>query len=53
MGDVPILGLEMVRETMENVGIIRERIKTAQSRQKSYANRKRKGVEFEVGDWYS
>ena len=36
---------------MEKVKIIRERLKTAQSRHKSYANFQRRELEFEVGDW--
>lgn len=40
-----------MRETTEKVNIIRERIKTAQSRQKSYANRKHKGVDLNVEDF--
>ena len=32
VGDAPLLGPELVRETTEKVNIIRERIKTAQSR---------------------
>ncbi|XP_028069363.1 uncharacterized protein LOC114271896 [Camellia sinensis] len=49
--DAPLLETELVRETTEKVNIIRECIKTAQSRQKSYADRKRKGVELNVGDF--
>ena len=40
----------MVRETTEKVRIIRQRLQTAQSRQKSYADRRRRPLEFEVGD---
>ncbi|WMV08094.1 hypothetical protein MTR67_001479 [Solanum verrucosum] len=36
---------------MEKVQPIRDRIKTAQSRQKSYAYVRRKGFEFEIDDW--
>ncbi|XP_028102554.1 uncharacterized protein LOC114301789 [Camellia sinensis] len=51
VGDAPLLGPKLVRETTEKVNIIRERIKTAQSRQKSYADRKRKGVALNVRDF--
>ncbi|KAK6124838.1 hypothetical protein DH2020_041414 [Rehmannia glutinosa] len=34
----------------EKVKLIKERIRTAQSRQKSYADKRRKDLEFEVGD---
>ena len=36
---------------MEKVKIIREWLKTAQSRQKSYVDVQRRELEFEVGDW--
>ncbi|XP_028114381.1 uncharacterized protein LOC114312343 [Camellia sinensis] len=37
VGDLPMLGLELVHVTTENVALIRRRLVTAQSRQKSYA----------------
>ena len=40
----------MIRETSEKVDLIRRRIKTAQDRQKSYADKRRTDLEFEVGD---
>ena len=40
----------MVRETSEKIHLIRRRMKTAQDRQKSYADRRRTDIEFEVGD---
>ncbi|WMV54204.1 hypothetical protein MTR67_047589 [Solanum verrucosum] len=36
---------------MEKVKVIQERLKTAQSRQKSYTDVKRIALEFEVDDW--
>nr|XP_027090339.1 uncharacterized protein LOC113711372 [Coffea arabica] len=39
-----------IEEAMEKVKIIRQRILTAQSQQKSYADHRRKDLEFEVGD---
>ena len=50
VGDAPMLGPEEVREMTEKVHLIRERMKTAQSRQKSYADQRRRPLEFEVGD---
>ena len=41
VGDAPLLGSKLVRETTEKVELIRRRLVTAQSRQKSYADRKR------------
>ncbi|XP_027098994.1 uncharacterized protein [Coffea arabica] len=39
-----------IEETNEKVKLVRQRIQTAQSRQKSYANNPRKDLEFTVGD---
>ena len=40
----------MIRETSEKIDLIRRRMKTAQYRQKSYADKRRTDIEFEVGD---
>ncbi|XP_039113924.1 uncharacterized protein LOC120249470 [Dioscorea cayenensis subsp. rotundata] len=40
----------MLQITEEKVKPIRERLKTAQSRQKSYADRRRSDLEFQAGD---
>ncbi|KAL4590885.1 hypothetical protein LXL04_003831 [Taraxacum kok-saghyz] len=45
-----LTGPEIIRETTEKIVQIRERMKTARSRQKSYADRRRKPLEFQVGD---
>ena len=45
-----LLGLEIVLITANKVKVIREKIKIAQDRQKSYADNWRKDLEFEVGD---
>nr|XP_025702582.1 uncharacterized protein LOC112803295 [Arachis hypogaea] len=47
---VSVLGPDLVAETTEKIKKIRERILTAQSRQKSYADQIRKPLEFEVGE---
>ena len=36
---------------MEKVKVIRDRLKTAQSRQKSYTQVRKRELDFEVGDW--
>jgi hypothetical protein len=41
---------EAQRRTTEQVQVIRQRLLTAQSRQKSYADRRRRPLAFEVGD---
>ncbi|KAK6145824.1 hypothetical protein DH2020_019693 [Rehmannia glutinosa] len=42
--------VDLVHEAMEKVKLIKERIRTAQSRPNSYADKRRKDLEFEVGD---
>ena len=49
-GESSLVGPELIRETTEQVKKIRARMLTAQSRQKSYADRRRKPLEFEEGD---
>jgi len=49
--DSLLLGPDMIRQTSEMVARIRDRILTAQSRQKSYADQRRRPLEFEVGDF--
>ncbi|KAL0533446.1 hypothetical protein IC582_030286 [Cucumis melo] len=44
------MGPELVQSTNEAIQKIRSRMHTAQSRQKSYADVRRKDLEFEVGD---
>ena len=43
--------IDFVREVEEQVCIIQQHIKAAQSRQKSYADNRRRPIEFEVGDY--
>ena len=40
----------MIEATSKNIKIIRERLKAAQDRQKSYTNTQKRDLEFEVGD---
>ena len=47
-----ITGPDMIRGTSEKVSLIRQRLLTAQSRQKSYADVRRRPLEFEVGDHF-
>ena len=44
------MGLELIEQSTEAIKKFRQRIKTAQSRQKSYADKKTRPLEFEVGD---
>ncbi|GJS52679.1 hypothetical protein Tco_0626041 [Tanacetum coccineum] len=41
---------ELIQETTEKIVLIKQRMQAAHDRQKSYADRKRKPMEFEVGD---
>ena len=50
MGESSITGLDLIRDTSEKVSLIRQRLLTAQSRQKSYADVRRRPLEFEVGN---
>ena len=50
VGESSITGPDLIRDTSENVSLIRQRLLTAQSRQKSYADVRCRPLEFEVGD---
>ncbi|GJW48899.1 reverse transcriptase domain-containing protein [Tanacetum coccineum] len=50
VGESQLIGPEIVQETTEKIVQIKERLKTARSRQKSYADKRRKPLEFKVGD---
>ena len=45
-----ITGPDLIKDTSEKVSLIRQRLLTAQSRQKSYADVRRQPLEFKVGD---
>ena len=45
-----MFGPNVIKESEENVRLIRDRLKVAQSRQKSYADSKRKEVVYEIED---
>ncbi|GJZ86989.1 putative reverse transcriptase domain-containing protein [Tanacetum coccineum] len=48
--EAQILGPELIQETTERIVQIKQRMQAAQDRQKSYADLKRKPMEFQVGD---
>jgi len=50
LDEVFTLGPELIQETTEVIRKIQEHIKAAQSRQKSYADKRRRPLEFQVGD---
>ncbi|GKB11932.1 putative nucleotidyltransferase, ribonuclease H [Tanacetum coccineum] len=45
-----LIGTELVLETTDKVVLIKEKLKAARDHQKSYADKRRKLLEFEVGD---
>ncbi|GJV61451.1 hypothetical protein Tco_1467551 [Tanacetum coccineum] len=48
--EAQLTGPELIQETTEKIVLIKQRMQAAQDRQKSYADRKRKPMEFEVGN---
>ena len=50
VGEHRLMGPELVRSTNEAIQKIRARMQTAQSRQKSYADVRRKDLKFDVGE---
>ena len=50
VGESSITGPDLIRDTSEKVSLIRQCLLTAQSRQKSYADVRRRPLEFEVGN---
>ncbi|GJV62669.1 putative reverse transcriptase domain-containing protein [Tanacetum coccineum] len=49
-GWIKLIGPELVQKITDKVVLIKEKIKTARDRQKSYADNRRKPLEFEVED---
>nr|GFA41817.1 reverse transcriptase domain-containing protein [Tanacetum cinerariifolium] len=50
IGESQLTSPELIQETTEKIVLIKQRMQAAQDRQKNYADRKRKPMEFEVGD---
>ncbi|GKA02694.1 putative reverse transcriptase domain-containing protein [Tanacetum coccineum] len=50
VGDSQLIGPEIIHETTEKIVQIKSRIQAARDRQKSYADVRRKPLEFQVGD---
>ncbi|GJX59765.1 putative reverse transcriptase domain-containing protein [Tanacetum coccineum] len=51
VGEGHLIGPELVQETTKKISQIKDRLKIARDRQKSYADRRRKPLEFSVGDY--
>ena len=50
VGETTLIKTNLVPSFMEKVQLIRDRLKTTQSRQKSYADARRRELEFQVDD---
>jgi hypothetical protein len=50
-GESLVFGTDVLRNTEDQVRVIHENLRVAQSRQKSYANNRRRELVFEVGDY--
>ncbi|GJT72801.1 putative reverse transcriptase domain-containing protein [Tanacetum coccineum] len=50
VGESQLIRPEIMQETTEKIVQIKERLKTARSCQKSYADKRRKPIKFQVGD---
>ena len=50
LSEKKVIGPDLIQETEEKVKMIRERLKVATDRQKSYVDMKRKNIRYEVGE---
>ena len=50
LSEKKVIGPDLIQETEEKVKMIRERLKVANNRQKSYAYMKRKDIRYEIGE---
>ncbi|GKE77200.1 hypothetical protein Tco_1543320 [Tanacetum coccineum] len=51
VGEGQLIGLELVQETTKKILQIKDRLKAARDRKKSYADKRMKPLEFSVGDY--
>nr|GEZ26877.1 hypothetical protein [Tanacetum cinerariifolium] len=51
VGEGQLIGSELVHETTKKISQIKDRLKAARDRQKSYADKRRNPLEFSVGDY--
>ncbi|KAJ9544259.1 hypothetical protein OSB04_023966 [Centaurea solstitialis] len=50
IGDSQLTGPDIIQETTDKVSVIKDRLKAARDRQKSYADNRRKPLDLQVGD---
>jgi hypothetical protein len=48
-GERQLFGLDILLEAKENIRVVQDNLKTTQSRQRSYADTRRRDLSFEVG----
>ena len=51
VGEVRLIGPDILYQAMEKVKVIQERLKTTRSRPKSYIDVRKRPLEFKVDDW--
>ncbi|GJT67814.1 putative reverse transcriptase domain-containing protein [Tanacetum coccineum] len=51
VGEGQLIGPELVQETTKKISQIKDRLKAVRNRQKSYADKRKKPLEFSVGDY--
>ncbi|XP_070050568.1 uncharacterized protein [Nicotiana tomentosiformis] len=51
IGEAEFIGPDLVHQAMEKVKVIKDQLETAQSRQKSYLDVRRRDLEFKEDDW--
>ena len=51
VGERRLVGPELVLITSEKVKVVRDNLKIARDRHKSYADNRRRDLQFEIGDW--
>jgi len=52
VGEATLIGPDLVYQAIEKVALIREQLKTAESRHKSFSDVRRRFLEFEVDDCF-
>jgi hypothetical protein len=50
-GERKVFGLDILEEAAKQVRMVKENLRVVQSRQKSYADHRRQGLSFDVGDF--
>ena len=50
VGERKLVGPELVQVTSDNIKLIKENLKIAQDRQKSYTDKRRRDLEFQIGE---